>query len=204
MGDISPFMKLVKLRFSIWYNHAHGRFGTLWAERFKSVLLEPRGRVVATVAAYIDLNSVRAGLVDDPKDYRFCGYAEAVAGSAAARRNLAAVIGGANWDAAQAAYRLMLFGTAVETREHGAAMTPEALAAVVAAGGRLPLATVLRCRLRYFSNGVVLGSQAFVEEQLAAYRVRTGRRERDGTRLLPPITEWGDIAVFRGVRQAFG
>jgi hypothetical protein len=204
MGDISPFMKLVKLRFSIWYNHAHRRFGTLWAERFKSVLLEPRNRVLATVAAYIDLNSVRAGLAEDPKDYRFCGYAEAVAGSAVARRNLASVTGVTNWDAAQAAYRLMLFGTVAGTREHVAAITPEALESVVAAGGRLPLATVLRCRLRYFSDGVVLGSRVFVEEQLMAYRLRTGRRERNGTRLLPSITDWGELAALRGVRRAFG
>jgi REP element-mobilizing transposase RayT len=204
MGDISPFIKLVKLRFSIWYNHAHRRFGTLWAERFKSVLIEPRGLVVATVAAYIDLNSVRAGLAEDPKDYRFCGYAEAVAGSAVARRNLASVIGVTNWDVAQAAYRLMLFGTAAGTREHGAAIIPEALESVVAAGGRLPLATVLRCRLRYFSDGALLGSRVFVEEQLVAYRARAGRRERNGIRLLPSITDWGELAALRGVRMAFG
>ena len=204
MGDISPFMKLVKLRFSIWYNQAHRRFGTLWAERFKSVLLEPRSRVVATVAAYIDLNSVRAGLVEDPKDYRFCGYAEAVAGSAVAQRSLASMIGVANWKVAQAAYRLMIYGTATETRAHGAAITLEALAAVMAAGGRLPMATVLRCRLRYFSDGAVLGSKAFVEKQLAAYRPRTGRRQRNRTRFLPPITEWGELAALHGVRRAFG
>src|SRR5664279_638065 len=202
MGDISPFMKLVKLRFSIWYNRAHHRFGTLWAERFKSVLIEPCGRVLATVAAYIDLNSVRAGLADDPKDYRFCGYAEAVAGSAAARRNLVSVIGVADWVGAQIAYRLMLFGTAAGTREHGAVITPKDLAAVVAARGRLPLATVLRCRLRYFSNGAVLGSQIFVERQLAAYRARTGRRERSGAQFLPSIADWGELAALRGVRQA--
>jgi hypothetical protein len=28
------------------------------------------------MAAYIDLNPVRAGLVKDPKDYRWCGYAQ--------------------------------------------------------------------------------------------------------------------------------
>lgn len=27
-----------------------------------------------TMAAYIDLNAVRAGIVADPKDYRYCGY----------------------------------------------------------------------------------------------------------------------------------
>ena len=40
MGDLSQFMKLVKQRFSVWYNRSHQRYGTLWAERFKSVLVE--------------------------------------------------------------------------------------------------------------------------------------------------------------------
>jgi hypothetical protein len=47
----------------------------LWAERFKSVLLEG-GEALAAVAAYIELNPVRAGLCADRKDYRYCGYAE--------------------------------------------------------------------------------------------------------------------------------
>ena len=201
MGDISPFMKLVKQRFSIWYNRSHRRFGTLWAERFKSVLLEPQRRVLATVAAYIDLNSVRAGLTEDPKDYRFCGYAEAVAGREKAREGLCSVIGGAGWSAVQASYRQILFGTAAEARAHGATVSSDAWVQVVAAGGRLPLASALRCRLRYFSDGAVLGSQAFVEEQLAAYRARTGRRERTRARLLPPITDWGGLATLRGLRR---
>jgi exodeoxyribonuclease V beta subunit len=40
------------------------------------------------MAAYIDLNPVRAGLVKDPKDYRWCGYAEALSGSRRAQRGL--------------------------------------------------------------------------------------------------------------------
>lgn len=88
MGDISVFMKELKQGFSRWYNQRHQRYGTLWAERFKSLLVEDQPGVVGTVAAYIDLNAVRAGLVSDPKDYRFCGYAEAVAGGALAREGL--------------------------------------------------------------------------------------------------------------------
>ena len=79
MGDISQYMKALKQRFSVWYNRSHQRTGTLWNERFKSVLVEGRGNPLQTMAAHIDLNPVRAGLVKDPKDYRFCGYAEAVA-----------------------------------------------------------------------------------------------------------------------------
>src|ERR1700720_2815066 len=78
MNDISIFFKELKGRFAQWYNHRHGRSGVLWAERFKSLLLEG-GRAVATVAAYIDLNPVRASLCADPKDYPYCGYAEAIA-----------------------------------------------------------------------------------------------------------------------------
>ncbi|MFU8847573.1 MAG: transposase, partial [Opitutales bacterium] len=43
MGDVSEFMKTLKQRFSIWFNKRHERFGTLWAERFKSVLVEGKG-----------------------------------------------------------------------------------------------------------------------------------------------------------------
>ncbi|HWZ95205.1 MAG TPA: transposase, partial [Opitutaceae bacterium] len=41
MGDISAFMKLLKQRFSVWFNKRHKRYGTLWSERFKSILVEP-------------------------------------------------------------------------------------------------------------------------------------------------------------------
>jgi hypothetical protein len=37
------------------------------------------GEALRTISAYLDLNPVRAGLVDDPKDYRWGGYAEAMA-----------------------------------------------------------------------------------------------------------------------------
>jgi prevent-host-death family protein len=48
---------------------------------------------LATMAAYIDLNAVRAGIVSDPKNYRWCGYGEAVAGKKKAREGLAAIFG---------------------------------------------------------------------------------------------------------------
>ena len=40
----------------------------------------PSEDALRTMAAYIDLNPIRAKLVADPRDYRWCGYAEAVAG----------------------------------------------------------------------------------------------------------------------------
>jgi putative transposase len=205
MGDLSAFMKLVKQRFAIWLNKTHERFGTLWSDRFKSVLVEPQGRLIQTMAAYIDLNPVRAGLVSDPKEYRFCGYAEAVAGSVPARRGIRLAAGTRTWEDAQAAYRQMLFGTGAGPRGTGAAIPLARFHQVMKEGGRLPLATVLRLRIRYFNDGAVLGSRAFVEKHLAAYRRQTGRRERTAPRPLPACTDWGDLTTLRGLRQdAFG
>jgi putative transposase len=201
MGDVSPYMKLVKQRFSIWFNKSHRRFGTLWAERFKSTLVETEHGVRQTAAAYIDLNCVRAGLVTDSKDYRFCGYAESVADSAAARAGIRSVTGGRTWDEAQAHYREVLFGTGAGAREGAATISAAELQRVIDEGGRLPLATVLRCRLRYFTDGAVLGSRAFVEAQLAQYRQKTGRRERTAPRALPAWMDLGDWATLRGLRR---
>jgi REP element-mobilizing transposase RayT len=63
MGDISIFMKELKQRFSQWYNRSKGRKGTLWEERYKSVLVEGDEKALMTVAAYIDLNPLRADMV---------------------------------------------------------------------------------------------------------------------------------------------
>ena len=75
-GRLDLFMKELKRRFSRWYNLRNGRHGALWEERYRSMLVED-GKALLTVAAYIDLNPVRAGIVTDPADYRHSGFGEA-------------------------------------------------------------------------------------------------------------------------------
>ena len=60
--NLPVFVKELKERFSRWYNAHRTRRGTLWMERFKSVLVED-GEALRTMAAYIDLNPLRAGIV---------------------------------------------------------------------------------------------------------------------------------------------
>jgi REP element-mobilizing transposase RayT len=177
MGNVSAFMKTLKQRFSIWFNKSHNRFGPLWSDRFKSVLVEGRGNVLQTMAAYIDLNPVRAGIVNDPKDYRFCGYAEAVAGSEKAVQGLKFIVSGL-YDMPVVevlrVYRCMLFGKGGAAAT-GAAEIDRATAVRVLEkeNGRLPLTILLRCRVRYFSEGAVLGSQAFVSAHLKNWKHRS-------------------------------
>jgi putative transposase len=89
MGSLPAFMQALKQRFTVWFNRKHERAGTLWESRYKSVIVDPEPSVLRVLAAYIDLNPVRAGLVEDPKDWHWSGYGAAMGGDAWSRRGLA-------------------------------------------------------------------------------------------------------------------
>jgi len=201
MGDVSVFMKELKQRFSIWYNHTHKRYGTLWAERFKSVLVEGSLSALRTVAAYIDLNPVRAGLVKDPRDYRFCGYAEALAGARQAQAGIRSVNESKRIDSALEQYRMTLFGMGSSLRrESQKVISTEKAMAVIAKGGKLPLPTILRCRVRYMTDGAVLGSQKFVSDYFNAHRESFGKRRTKAFNRMKG-GDWSGLVVLRGLRS---
>ena len=203
MADVSEYMKTVKQRFSVWYNRNHGRFGTLWADRFKSVLVEGQGNPLQTMAAYIDLNPVRAGIVEDPKDYRFCGYAEAVAGVVVAKRGLTAVWsdhGARRSDAALRAHRSLIFGKRASEPGLTEMTRQRALQVLDHDDGYLPKAVMLRCRVRYFTDGVILGSAEFVRGFTRAWQVGHSRKHPPKVNAIKG-SDWGDLAVIQGLRR---
>jgi REP element-mobilizing transposase RayT len=112
MYDLSSFVREVKLRFSKWYNRQNDRTGTLWEERFRSVVIEGREGALMTVLAYLDLNPVRAGIVVEPGGYRWSQYGEAMAGGRRARRRMAEIVSGCgpmiSWEQACAHYSELL------------------------------------------------------------------------------------------------
>lgn len=188
MGDVSVFMKELKQRFSKWYNRQTGRYGTLWAERFKSTVVEDQPEALTKAASYIDLNPVRANLVRDPKDYRWSGYGEAMGGNAKARAGICLIEHQETWRKAAVAYRKLLYLVgAISGHSDKVAMDPAAIRQVLAEGGRLTEAQALRLRIRYFTDGVVLGSEGFVNEIFAEFRDRFGPRRRTGARKMPRL-----------------
>ena len=217
MWDVSAFMKLVKQRFTQWFNRIHQRKGTLWEERFKSVLVEGAGEALWAMAAYIDLNPVRAGMVDDPKDYRWCGYAEGVAGGKAAQQGLRAVVEAQSAQPESHAtqvlgsYRTLLF---VAGKEEGLdeatqralrrGFSRKQIEAVLKARGTLSWGQMLRCRVRYFSDGVALGTREFVDHIFHSERQRFATRRKSGARPLRQL-DAGGLRTLRDLRiQALG
>lgn len=209
MHDLSQFMKSFMQRYTQWHNGAHQRTGRLWEDRFKSVIVES-GIAARTMAAYIDLNPVRAGIVADPASYRWSSYGEAVGGGAKgngkkAREGLVracmshegAGFEAEKWQEVSRIYRRAM-GLALgrksgkaevdaPQRSQTTATNAEEALAAKDNGTVLPdlgMAAMLQHRVRYFTDGAVIGSKAFVNEAFAAARERFGPRRKDGARKL--------------------
>jgi REP element-mobilizing transposase RayT len=218
MWDVSGFMKLLKQRFTQWYNRRSGRKGTLWEDRFKSVLVDGAGHALVTMAAYIDLNPVRAGLVADPKDYRWSGYGEAAAGRRRARTGLqlvAEALAGHRLNLLQTleVYRMHVYGQGHEAQETQlpegktarGALTHEAVMEVLRNRGRLPMRAYVRCRVRYFCDGAIFGSRGFVEEMFEVYRDRFGTKRTSGARRMRGLAQEDELFVLRDLQtHVFG
>jgi putative transposase len=202
MGDLSVFLKDLKQRFSAWYNRQQGRFGTLWAERFRSALVEGIADTMLIVSAYIDLNPVRAGIVMDPKDYRFCGYAEALAGGKRCRAGIMSFHPSGDWRQVSALYREYLFvKSGCPGHVDKTTMDRESILGEIKKGAILSPAQLLRLRIRYFSDGVVLGSKSYVNELFLEYRDRFGKRRETGARGLNSALKALDFTTLRDLRH---
>ena len=197
-------MKAIQLRFSRRYNRRAGRKGALSEGRYTSVIAEEEERAVRTMAAYIDLNQVRAGMVVDPADYRWSGYAEAMAGKARSRRGLVRVIGQMAWPRESAAtaepwgtdalpslverrallfYRAVLSGQGAERkREDGTVvrrgLSVKARERLTTPNERRLAAEVLTRRVRHFTQGAIFGSRSLIDRWFESNRQVVQGRSR--------------------------
>ncbi len=236
MHDLGEFMKGLLQRYTQWHNRRHKRTGRLWEDRFKSIIVED-GVAAKTIAAYIDLNPIRAGIVREPADYRWCSYGEAIGGGSrgngkTARAGLVRALRAHKgigfddsfWRANVAReYRKLLMAGAVEkTREiinpdgkqelqilrkgikkpspSNNATIPSQEPSVEEC---IPFSQALRCRIRYFADGVVIGSRTFVNEAFTKARERFGPNRKDGARKLrgPAAALAGQIWNMRELRK---
>ena len=204
MHSLSEFMKTLLQRFTRWFNRTHQRSGTLWEERYKSVIVES-GVAARTMAAYIDLNPVRAGMVSDPAEYRWSSYGEAVGGGPKgngkkSREGLVRACMGHHgagfeaerWKEVSRIYRRAM-GLALGKKsgkadvESRVAITKNTAEMLETKDNEtvlpdLGMASMLRKRVRYFTDGAVIGSKEFVNEAFAAARERFTPKRKDGAR----------------------
>lgn len=204
MHDLSVFMRELKQRFGIWYNHRYGNKGTIWGKRFTSVVVEPTKEALSTVAAYIDLNPVRAELVDDPESYAFSSYGAAMRGDRVARRGYEAVFcGELKWADLLSGYRLVLYGKGEGSKgtvgKDLGRIPTQRVERALENGGRLPLSDILRLRVRYFTSGTAIGSGQFLRDVSMQWKDRYGL-ERKKAAYSMRSGDWGGLRSFRNLQ----
>ncbi len=80
MWNVSEFMKTLKQNTSMSINRRNLHAGTMWESRFYARAYSPEDMALMHVAAYIDRNPVKAGIVAWPDAYPWCGFAAACQG----------------------------------------------------------------------------------------------------------------------------
>jgi hypothetical protein len=194
--------------FTVWFNKQHGMRGTLWEDRLHSVIVQS-GLASRTMAAYIDLNPVRAGICKDPADYRWSSYGEAVGGGRGATKAQSGLVralrgheGHAGTSRARAQggiskeYRKLLPTNGSEQKEecsdgrkrtHRKGMdrklAEKEKARLEKEEARdLKIAKAVQCKVRYFRDGAVLGSRKFANDFFESQRERFSAKRKDGAR----------------------
>lgn len=205
MHSLAVFMRELKQRFGIWYNHRHNNKGTLWSERFRSTIVEASPEALSTVAAYIDLNPVRAQIVDDPADYHFSSFGRASGGHPAARRGYETIFRmKKGWEQLLPSYNLILYGKGEAAKgtpgKNFGRIDPEKAARVLEAGGHVSVAEALRMRIRYFSAGTALGSKEFLDALSAKWDAQSdSHRTRNAHRMHGAA--WGELRSYRNLQR---
>lgn len=156
---ISGMMQHIGRRYVQYFNHQWGRTGTLWEGRFKSCLVQDQ-KYLLQCYRYIELNPVRARMVDDPAEYRWSSYrANALGVESSLQAPHSEYLALGDDESRLANYRALF-------RAHG----------------EEDLATEIR---EVTDRGLVLGESRFVEEMERL----TGRQLRPGRMGRPPGKE---------------
>ena len=160
-------MKALGQRYVQYYNRTYGRSGTLWEGRYRSGPTQAEDYLLSC-QRYIELNPVRAGMVEHPADYRWSSYRANAQSEADALVTPHEIYRGLGLTAArrQAAYRELF---------------------------RSELEPGLLDPIRQASSGnFALGSARCTEEMAAALgrRVTPGKSGRPRQRPKPESGEW--------------
>ena len=182
--DISWFMRHLQHLYTVWYNRSRPvkRRGSLWADRFKHTILES-GTAVWNCWKYIENNPVRAKMVKQAGDYRFCSYGIwHQSGVHPYSHNIRALI-------------LPMLG--MQDMEQLKAQLAQELAEDAPARESEGFGLTVTRRVRYWTDGLVIGSELFIRNVMAAHHQRPERH-----RLAASDSGGDPIYAWRRLRAA--
>jgi putative transposase len=190
--NVSELMRNIQQAFTCWFNGRHQRKGSFWAGRFRST----DSKDLRETVFYIELNAVRAGLVQCPEQWRYS--------SAWMRKNgqddwlmpLEQLLETTDPLVADSLYWVGLYWRGTLASKEGDALIPVELAQQMERE-KLGRGCYLR-RCDFFSRGRTIGSQEAISAELAKYRAKGIYRRRRH----PIPIGFGNLYALREVRTA--
>ncbi len=161
MRDISHYMQTLEQEFARWYNRTRKtrRRGHVWAERFKHTLLGS-AHAVLECCKYLEMNPVRAGIARNPADWRFSSYgAWCGTGHHPFEANIKAVL-----------LPFLAVDYPFETPDDLRAALKESFSSAKAEKSEAretEFTTAIHRRVRYWADGLVIGSELFLLEMVS-------------------------------------
>ena len=165
--DVSELMRNINSSFARFFNRKYQRFGKFWADRFKSTLLE-NDKALLDCMLYVELNAVRAGLVERPEDWKGCSLYFRESSQDNWLMPLTELFDKTKKRALTEYRSLIYHRGAVPTKANQAAIPLRILKQEAARG--FEVSGVYRKRLRYFVDGLVIGSEAYILEHINRLR----------------------------------
>lgn len=223
MYNVSEFQKTLKQKYAQWYNAKYQRSGSYWGNRFKSVIVQDKPGALFMMATYIELNPVRAGYVEDAKDYQFSNYGEAYRGNEVAMANVIRTVALYTdkelyvdpltlkkpqlykaWSKYSAWYRMHIFERGEEVTDHQGnvirlGFSKQHIEEVLKERGRLTLSESMHCRVRYMTDGLVFGDRDFCESMFHKYRDRFSEKRKSGSRTMNKV-DFGGCCTVRALQ----
>ena len=96
---------------------------------------------------------------------------------------------------------MVLFGKGIDLGgDRNRGLPPDEVNAVLKEKGHLPVSVALRCRVTYFTDGAVLGSQEFVANWIRETNLVQVRKRVRKPRIMEG-SDWGGLAVLRSIRR---
>ena len=170
--DVSSLLQQINGRYAVWFNRNFNRRGHFWSDRFKNPELLDLASVQECLL-YIELNAVRAGLVKRPEEWKY--------GSAWLRWKkkdqklmpLDQIFIGVDPEDAYALYRCRLYHRGAVKTKDGQAEISQSILEEEARSGFKRTGKYLD-RLRFFTDGLAVGSRKKVDKLLDQLRPRNG------------------------------
>jgi len=209
LRDVSEFMGDLQQGFATWFNRTRPvrRRGALWGGRYKNTVLEA-GLAVWNCWKYVEMNPVRAGIVANAADYRFCSFGEWSAtgkhpfAETVQRRVMPFLEELLHAQSPDDLHRFMRMEFARLAAVQARRSVQEEEAAVEEAGKPIPFSRRLDRRVRYWVNGAAIGSELFVKEVMSRARPGVDMEKRrlsravDMTRNAVPLCCYKQLRVM--------